>query len=388
MIGKFQSESEVGLEANICDRTEALDALRGTALLGVLLVNLITEFRVPMLAWLVRFHTHTGSLNHAADWIVGVGIEGKAYAIFALLLGAGIAAQSQSGRTTVFFIRRFGALLAIGLIHIFSFFAGDILTLYALLGLTLIPFRNLPARGLFVASALAMLAHLTVPALPVPAHGVHIPSAILRSHVAYANGSFPALVGYRTTELREFIFPLLAGSALRTVAMILLGMASWRMGWTHSPQRYRARFAAAAPGLLVIGGAATAIEAYAAVTGIDLWRGRMIVGTLGIVALGLGYATTLLFAATGSLGAKLLRPIGRLGRMSLTSYLVQSIAFGFVFYGYGLGQYGVWGSAPVAVFGIVFYAAQVAFANVWLRRNKHGPVEGVWRRLSNGRVPS
>ncbi len=366
------------------DRTEALDALRGAALLGVLLVNLVTDFRVPLLAWITRFHTHDGALNHAADWVVGVGIEMKAYAIFGMLFGVGVAAQADSGRTTGFLIRRFGVLLAIGVIHCVFFFSGDILTLYGLLGFVLIPLRNLHPRTLFVASTLAILVHLSVPPYPVPAHGVNLEAAIRHAHDVYGHGSFGAILRYRLTDLRETILPLAARSAPRTLAMALFGMASWRVGWTRRPERHRALFGVASPILFFVGGAATAIDAYAAATGADLGRGRGVASSLGIVALGLAYASGLLFAATAERGAAILRPIARLGRMTLTSYLAQSAAFGLIFYGYGLGQYGSWGSAPAALLGIGFYAAQVAFANAWLRAHRQGPMEAVWRWLSYG----
>jgi uncharacterized protein len=73
------------------------------------------------------------------------------------------------------------------------------------------------------------------------------------------------------------------------------------------------------------------------------------------------------------------------GRMALTNYLIQSIVFGFVFYGYGLGLFGHLGSAPVACIGIMFYIAQVYASRVWLTRFLFGPFEWLWRSLAYGR---
>lgn len=367
-------------------RTEALDILRGTALLGVLLVNLVSEFRVPLLAWLSRFHTHSGVLNHAADWIVGVGIESKAYAIFAMLFGVGIAAQASLDRPVSFFIRRFGALVVIGVIHLFFLFSGDILTLYGLLGLVLIPLRNMRPRVLLVASILAMLAHFAVPPLPVPARGVNLNGAIRQAMGVYAHGSFTEIFRYRLTEVRETIFPLLIGSIPRTLGMALFGMATWRLDWMRQPGHHRRLLYTVGPAMFLVGGAGTATEVYAVTTGSNLGHWWAVASTVGIVGLALAYAAGLLLVATTVRGAYILRPIARLGRMTLTNYLGQSVVFGMVFYGYGFGQYGIWGSAPVAALGIVIYAAQVALSNAWLRRHKDGPVEAVWRWISYGAI--
>lgn len=77
------------------ERDPAIDALRGLALLGIVLVNLLTEFRVPFLEYLQRFHTDQGAASHAVDWIVGVAIEQKAFAVMSTLFGVGIGAMSE-----------------------------------------------------------------------------------------------------------------------------------------------------------------------------------------------------------------------------------------------------------------------------------------------------
>jgi uncharacterized protein len=74
--------------------------------------------------------------------------------------------------------------------------------------------------------------------------------------------------------------------------------------------------------------------------------------------------------------------------MTLTNYLAQSVVFGLVFYGYGFGQYGLWGSASAIALGVGVYAAQVGLSNAWLRRHDHGPIEALWRRLSYGKSVS
>lgn len=107
-----------------------------------------------------------------------------------------------------------------------------------------------------------------------------------------------------------------------------------------------------------------------------------VASTLGIVGLALASAIGLLLVASSDRGATLLRPVARLGRMTLTNYLAQSAIFGFVFYAYGLGQYGKWGSALAIVFGIGVYVIQVALSHVWFQYHPQGPMEALLRRLS------
>jgi uncharacterized protein len=360
--------------------------LRGAALLGVLFVNLLTEWRVPLLAWITHFHTHDGVLNHAVDWIVGVAFEQKAYAIFGMLFGVGIAAQSRGGRPVTFFLRRFGVLFAMGALHYFLLFSGDILTLYALIGLLLIPARKLGPRALLALSALALIAHAASPQVLAPAGGTDREETIRQTLAIYAHGSLPAIVQYRVIELKETIFPLLAGSALRTVGLALLGMALWRGDWIQRAASHRARLGLAAAPLLVVGGASTAFEAYAAVHGMDLGRMGTLVSTLGVVPLALAYTCALLFAATAPRRAAWVRPLALLGRMTLTNYLVQSVVFGLVFYGYGLGRIGAWGALSTAVLGLAFGLLQIGMSALWLQHHPRGPMESLWRRLSYART--
>jgi protein-S-isoprenylcysteine O-methyltransferase Ste14 len=70
------------------------------------------------------------------------------------------------------------------------------------------------------------------------------------------------------------------------------------------------------------------------------------------------------------------------GRMALTNYLLQFVVFGFIFYGYGLGQFGSWGVGLTCAAGLVFYCAQLAASHWWLQRFHFGPFEWLWRSVS------
>src|SRR6185369_6013267 len=97
-----------------------------------------------------------------------------------------------------------------------------------------------------------------------------------------------------------------------------------------------------------------------------------------------GYTAVVLLACERPSGRTLLAPLAPLGRMALTSYLTQSLAFGLIFYGYGFGWFGAMSVARAALLGVAFYAAQVAFSAWWLRRFQFGPVEWIWRSATYG----
>jgi uncharacterized protein len=73
-----------------------------------------------------------------------------------------------------------------------------------------------------------------------------------------------------------------------------------------------------------------------------------------------------------------------LGRMAFTNYLAQSVICGWIFYGYGLGQFGRPGVAATLAIGVFVYVAQVVFSAWWLRRYRFGPVEWFWRSCMYG----
>jgi uncharacterized protein len=80
-----------------------------------------------------------------------------------------------------------------------------------------------------------------------------------------------------------------------------------------------------------------------------------------------------------------LRPFAALGRMAFTNYIAQSLIFGFLFFGYGLGQFGKLPPAPVLALGIAVYIAQIHLSKFWLCHYRFGPIEWCWRTLMYGR---
>jgi len=353
------------------ERIDAIDVLRGIALLGVLAINVVTEFRVSIFEQFLARKPPASPLDDAIETILTQAVELKALALFSLLFGAGLAIQferlANSERRTMLLVRRLIVLLAFGIIHLCLIWNGDILTEYALAGLIVLPFLFGPRRLLAFAALGFLALYLAMQAFP-PA-GLFPDMAAIRQNVAdanriYATGGVFDVLAFRLREI-PLIVPLHAFIFPRTIGLFLLGAFAWRTGiLQNNPRR-----------LLSIGIPCIGLGAALILAGAE---------ALGTILLALGYAATIIGIANLDSGKRLLGWAAPLGRMAFTNYLAQSLIFGWIFYGYGLGLFGRLGVASALAIGLVVYAAQVLFSAWWLRRYRYGPVEWLWRTLMYG----
>ena len=227
------------------ERIENVDVLRGMALLGVLLVNAVTLFRMSLFLYLELFHADSGVLNHAVDWFLAMVVESKSFALFSLLFGVGSSIFLERAARHVphpsrLHARRLFVLFAIGLAHLTLVWNGDILTAYALVGLAVLPLVGWrPRVSLAVAVAIGVLYCFPLPFPDVRPHG----SAALRHGATaarvYASGSWLEIFEFRSAETRAYILPLLATMLPRVAALFLLGDWSWRRGIWRAPNEHR-----------------------------------------------------------------------------------------------------------------------------------------------------
>jgi uncharacterized protein len=367
------------------ERIDAIDVLRGIALLGVLAINVVTIFRVSIFERFLSQKPVTSPIDRAVDTILMLAVDLKALALFSLLFGAGLAIQferlAKSERRTSLLVRRLAVLLAFGLIHLCLIWNGDILTEYALAGLIVLPFLFGP-RWLVAVAALASLGlYLAMQAFPPS--GWWPSTAALRqgaaeAHRIYATGGFLDVLAFRLRELPLF-FPLHVFIFPRTIGLFLLGAFAWRTGILQNPPlRLLFSIAAACIGL---GAALILFHAGGFIAG-----GRIgaLAEPLGTTLLALGYGAAIIAIANLKSGKRLLGWAAPLGRMAFTNYLMQSLIFGWIFYGYGLGLFGRLGVTEALAIGLAVYAGQVLFSAWWLSRYRYGPVEWLWRTLMYG----
>jgi uncharacterized protein len=302
------------------DRLAAIDILRGVALFGVMAINLVFESRVSIFLEFLSPDKAAPPLDQMVESFLNQAVSLKAFALFSLLFGMGLAMQFDrlpADRRAVLLLRRLLVLLVIGLVHLTLIWDGDILTEYALAGLLVLPILSGP-RWLVGISALAFLSlNLTGYLFRlVPLYdGVWIGRQVVAPADAYGAGGFPEILSFRLGELSA-IAPLHIWIFPRTLA--------------------------------------------------------------------LGYGCFIIAAASTPLGSKLLGWAAPLGRMAFTNYLMQSLLFGFTFYGYGFGLFGKLGAATALAFGVVVYALQATVSRWWLSHFNFGPVEWLWRSLMYG----
>jgi uncharacterized protein len=144
------------------ERYRHVDVLRGLALFGVLLINLLGAFRISLYQHIGEFHSHPGRLNHLVDTLAAAFVEFKAFTLFSFLFGAGTAIQAERCAArglpaSRFLVRRFALLSGMGLCHIVFLWNGDILLLYAVCGLLLIAALPLSPRSLAALGLAAIL---------------------------------------------------------------------------------------------------------------------------------------------------------------------------------------------------------------------------------------
>jgi uncharacterized protein len=376
--------------------------VRGFALFGVLLVNMY-GFGADSIAW-------SSPIDQLAFAITRVFFESKSWTLFSMLFGFGFAVQlqradSQGFRILPIYLRRLAVLFAIGAAHALLF-DGDILMLYAELGLGLLIVRRLPTRmllllaaGLLLVFPLARLAS----ALDQPAGSEEIQSvgearALLeqeqRTHV-YATGSLAEVAADNASAipadpLEDVDTP---ESGLAVFAMFLLGFCVGRSGVLRDIPGYAAPIARMRAWGLGIGLTAMAAErVLAATAGYAVFRSQQagpgvqfagdLLFSFGTTALALGYAATLVLAAQTPRGRAALAPLAGVGRLALTVYLTQTLMFTTLFYGYGFGQAFRLGPAAVTAWAVMFFAVQVVACQWWSRRFRFGPMEWLWRSLT------
>ncbi|MGW1190381.1 DUF418 domain-containing protein [Streptomyces sp. NPDC002559] len=368
-----------------------VDALRGFALAGILVVNLLTTAGPPDSRGLVNVHAADG----AVQWLVVLLAQSKFYLLFSFLFGYSFTLQMDSAaragaRFAPRMSRRLAGLFVLGLAHAVLLYIGDILMTYALLGPILLAARNAGPDGVRraalwvygVAGGFLLLLGLVAALLgPEGPDGAAAEQAELTA--AY-RGGFTEVVGANLKALPDTLAAaLLMGGFV--VAAFLLGFVAGRRQWLGAAVLAdRARLRRICLVGLVVGLPGAALSAACVVGPLpERWAVLgLAVGVVTAPALSAAYATGLLlwFGTPG--GTAVARVLAPAGRMALTNYLTQSLVMALVFSGYGLGLYGRTGAAAAVGGGLVLYACQLVLSRWLMRRHRLGPVEWLLRAVT------
>lgn len=392
------------------ERIEVIDALRGFALLGILMVNMLIMYQ-PLSAMMIGAQADAGTLHILSESFIKVFFEGKFYVIFSMLFGFGffifLNKPTENGSALPVFRWRLLYLLLFGVAHITFIWAGDVLLYYALFGFLLILFRKSSDKKIkrwaiamaFIPTILTLimvgfvsLASLDPQATAEMEMSFETQEAMWtnlfeRASLAYSSGSFQEIMMIR---LEEYI--MVASGALFIfcpviLAMFLIGYLVARKGIITNYKNNLPLFRKSFWWGLAIGLPASVIYAiayrYAKVNEPDLWS--LVATTMHIfggIFLGVSYMSGLVILAIKGKAGWLQKALVPIGRMALTNYLLQSIISAFLFHSYGLALFGkvqVWQGILLA---IVIFILQIGFSRWWLKRFRFGPFEWLWRSLT------
>ncbi len=391
-------------------RYSSIDTLRGFALLGILVPN-IWAFSGPMAAMTDPTVIGDTPANNLAHSITSTVFLGKFMFLFALLFGSGVVMYGRKFDTadangkyhtklhngwSLWYIRC-AVLLAFGLIHAYLFWYGDILTFYAVAGLTLLWWvRRLNPKlqlwgglGLYFVGSLLMIgiSALGIWAFSRGEIGHDELSGDPAAEIAAYTGTFVDALRIRffTTLPLQLVFIIFYVPAIWGI--MITGMGLTRHGFLTGERS--TRFYAILAATLIPIGAAITIIAYTLVHNkIEILPGfawQALAQPLG-VPLALGYAA-LIIALSKCAWAKLITiPLAAVGRMALTNYFTHTLLCTTFFYGYGLGYFAqieypqLW----LVVFSV--WAVNIIFSLLWLRAFKMGPFEWLWRCLTYRRL--
>jgi uncharacterized protein len=386
------------------ERIEILDVLRGLAVCGILIGNVQWFSGYGMMPESVAQQSPPADrITHFLVWFF---VEGKFYSIFSFLFGFGFALQisraKERGDTkATLFKRRLFWLLVIGLAHAYLLWAGDILSIYALMGFVLILFRKKTDNSLlkwaFILLATPILTYILLYILFV---AFAPPEAVTKIDAAKINMWNEAvktvpqstylqiLTGYNLNYIAGRYAGLIFEMRLpKILAMFLLGFYAYRRGFFQqlsSHQQFIRRVLVYGLILGLIGNIA-----FAALAGAEAVFPPSPAGVAGVIGYAFGVPALALFfialVATLRQKAAWRRPLAFLapvGRMALTNYLLQTVICVLIFYGYGFGQFGRFGAAKATLIALVIFLFQILLSALWLNFFSYGPMEWIWRQLT------
>lgn len=384
-------------------RIESIDVLRGFTLLGIIIVHMVEQYYAGQ--WPEQFSQATTQTipDQITSGFVGIFIIGKFYMIFSFLFGLSFFIQFSKSNSEKNFLLRFTwrliILFAIGFIHHLHY-RGDILGIYAVLGLGLLIFHRLPDNYLL---ALSIFLILNIPSVIMrgvdaifPSGDNNIFNGDQRALQAYFNtvksGSYIEILRANFHEFaNKMQFQVISGRLYITFGLFLLGTYAGRKNlFSNLEQNIPVLKKGLKCSLFTILSAivfALIIFGGTQLLGIELpqavqWMIGGFLADLFNTSLAFIYVSGVLLLFCKERWYKRLMVLYPVGRMGLTTYLMQT-AFGtLIFFSHGLGLLAEIGAFASFGLALLLFTLQIVFAKFWFRYFSFGPVEWIWRNLT------
>ncbi|MDT8862330.1 DUF418 domain-containing protein [Alkalihalobacillus sp. MEB130] len=370
------------------DRIIALDMMRGLALLGILLANSL-HFQYGLFVLPEIHHLYPlGMIDKIAEGLILVFAQASFYTLFSFLFGYGMAylkerLEQRTLRFGVVYFRRTFLLLIVGYLHGLFIWDGDILFVYALTAFLLYFFLKLKERGLLIWSFLLLFLMALSIATPEDESTSIVDEQLLQYSIeeneVLSSGSYSEVVFFRL-----YADPLGLGivgdiiinatAMVSVLGMFLLGAFVARKKWLLDVPKHR-RLILRIWWITMLFGFPCKI----AYLFIDTNAYEMLHTMVGGPLVAMFYASSIVLLATSERGQRWLKPLTYVGRLSLSNYLLQSLVFTTLFYGYGVGLFSNIGVFTGVLLVLVFFTLQVIASKWWLRLFQIGPFEWLWR---------
>ena len=394
------------------ERIYTLDVIRGTALLGIFIMNLPT-FAMSGWAGLDGTEPFPQWWNLAAGTARDVLFSGKFNSMFSMLFAIGFTIQLERLETrdpahaTAIYLRRIGWLFVFGITHALVLWTGDVLHMYALMGVTLLLLRRVSDRVVWTLFALLFLYPiglglyrlLTTTPETIQHLLANAKAWETSDNAAYgAGGTYLAAVKQNARQMwfyytnQRQIFSMLAVYAQLGCTM-LIGLLLGRHDFFRKSEAYLPAVRRVQWLALAVGIAAGAVYG----TWLATTTQPMVPSPFRLlanfcyyvcrIATMAFYVTTLIRGVHSTAWRQRLAPLATAGRMPLTNYLMQSVIGALIFYCWGLGYWLQIGPALCLVLPVIIsFGIQVPLSYLWLRHFELGPMEYLWRVLTYGRM--
>jgi uncharacterized protein len=385
------------------ERIEAIDILRGVAILGILIVNMTMRgFSLP--EGLPAHELWPNMVDRTVETLILFFADQQFITLFAFLFGLGLAEQmlraaERRARFLPLYLRRLCVLWLIGMAHFLFLWDGDILHAYAQDGFYLLPFLRRSIKTLLVWAGIL----LCIPLLLFGFTTRYVITGHVNPYVMnwiqyedltedqqyieeargiYSRGTYAEMIKFRAGGLGE----LLPGSGDAYILVgFLLGLYAGRRGIFRDVSAHLAFIRRVQRWGLMIGVAGSAAfvmgESDPSASSVMQNVGRMCL-VFGAPAMSFFYASTIILLTQKEAWRQRLAPLAAVGGMALSNYLLQSLICTMIFYSYGLALFCQVRPSLCLLLTIIIWFIQIPLSVWWLRRFQFGPIEWLWRSLT------
>ncbi|NMO55385.1 DUF418 domain-containing protein [Actinoplanes sp. TBRC 11911] len=362
-------------------RLVTVDALRGFALLGIIIVNL--PYAASGYNYAVADPTFVSVQDEVVRWLILVFCTMKFNLLFSFLFGYSfVLQQARSGPAFVPRMwRRLGVLFIFGIINMIFLVTGDILTTYAVWGAVLLVLRDIGNR---TAVALILASYILIAGVGLAATLIETTDdadTLDRGATAARKlaGGVGSVLSEHLTGLPLYSRSELVMRGIAIFAAFLIGVLAARHRLLEGLDRRERIIRWAGIPLGLAGGI------FYASAGGDTSPTGILVSVLTAPLLAAAYAAGVMRIVSSGRGRWLGSVLARAGRLSLSNYLGQSLITLFLFTGLGLGLVGRLSPFAMLVTAMAIFISQVAISNIWLRKFRYGPAEWLVHRVVQNR---